>query len=200
MQVPSLGGEAPAGGHGNHSRILAWRIPWTEEPGGLHQQLQKVGPDGSDGTAPLGVEFWTSPGGFSDLPFFLEGSFWKFYPPFSKRNSEEGREASPWAEALRAGPLTQAGCTPSMGCMQGTWPQAQVRRVSSWGPPIPSVRGPSSFMTQEEASHFFIPECKDSLSLSLAFTITWHPKCTSTHSNQVLMWRAHLKKTQNSVT
>ena len=23
------------GGHGNHSIILAWRIPWTEEPGGL---------------------------------------------------------------------------------------------------------------------------------------------------------------------
>ena len=26
----SLGGE-----HGNHYSILAWRIPWTEEPGGL---------------------------------------------------------------------------------------------------------------------------------------------------------------------
>ena len=25
----------PGGGHGNHSRILAWRILWTEEPGGL---------------------------------------------------------------------------------------------------------------------------------------------------------------------
>ena len=28
-------GRSPAGGHGNHSSILAWRIPWTEEPGGL---------------------------------------------------------------------------------------------------------------------------------------------------------------------
>ena len=28
------------------SRILAWRIPWTEEPGGLHSTgLQKVGHD-----------------------------------------------------------------------------------------------------------------------------------------------------------
>ena len=25
----------PGGGHGNHSSILAWRIPWTEEPCGL---------------------------------------------------------------------------------------------------------------------------------------------------------------------
>ena len=28
-------GRAPGGGHDNHSSILDWRIPWTEEPGGL---------------------------------------------------------------------------------------------------------------------------------------------------------------------
>ena len=27
-------GRSPGGGHG--SSFLAWRIPWTEEPGGLH--------------------------------------------------------------------------------------------------------------------------------------------------------------------
>ena len=27
-------GKSPGGGHGNSSSILAWRIPWTEEPGG----------------------------------------------------------------------------------------------------------------------------------------------------------------------
>ena len=32
--IPGLG-RAPGGGHGTHSRILAWRIPYTEEPGGL---------------------------------------------------------------------------------------------------------------------------------------------------------------------
>ena len=32
--IPWLG-RCPGGGHGNHSSILAWRIPWTEEPGGL---------------------------------------------------------------------------------------------------------------------------------------------------------------------
>ena len=26
-------GRSPGGGHGNNSSILAWRIPWTEEPG-----------------------------------------------------------------------------------------------------------------------------------------------------------------------
>ena len=28
-------GRSPEGGHGTHFNILAWRIPWTEEPGGL---------------------------------------------------------------------------------------------------------------------------------------------------------------------
>ena len=31
-------------GTATHSRILAWRIPWTEEPGGLQSMgLQRVG-------------------------------------------------------------------------------------------------------------------------------------------------------------
>ena len=28
-------GRSPGGGHGNSLHILAWRIPWTEEPHGL---------------------------------------------------------------------------------------------------------------------------------------------------------------------
>ena len=35
-QVPFLGWDDPSGnGVATHSSILAWRIPWTEEPGGL---------------------------------------------------------------------------------------------------------------------------------------------------------------------
>ena len=43
-QVPSLGQEDPLEkGMATHSSILAWRIPWTEEPGGLQSmELQKV--------------------------------------------------------------------------------------------------------------------------------------------------------------
>ena len=34
-QVQSLGGEDPLEeGMATHSSILAWKIPWTEEPGG----------------------------------------------------------------------------------------------------------------------------------------------------------------------
>ena len=44
MQVPSLGPEDPLEeGMATHSSILAWRIPWTEEPGGLQSRgLQRV--------------------------------------------------------------------------------------------------------------------------------------------------------------
>ena len=35
-QFPSLGREDPLEkGMATHSSVLAWRIPWTEEPGGL---------------------------------------------------------------------------------------------------------------------------------------------------------------------
>ena len=46
-QVQSLGWEDPLEmGTATHSSILTWRIPWTEEPGGL-QSLgsQRVGHD-----------------------------------------------------------------------------------------------------------------------------------------------------------
>ena len=35
--VPSLGqGDPLEEGNATHSSVLAWRIPWTEEPGGLY--------------------------------------------------------------------------------------------------------------------------------------------------------------------
>ena len=45
--VQSLGWEDPLEKEmATHSSILAWRIPWTEEPGGLHSMgLQRVGHD-----------------------------------------------------------------------------------------------------------------------------------------------------------
>ena len=45
--VRSLGWEDPLEeGMGTHSSILAWRIPWTEEPGRLQSiGLQRVGHD-----------------------------------------------------------------------------------------------------------------------------------------------------------
>ena len=46
-RVQSLGQEDPwEKGMAIHSSILAWRIPWTEEPGRLQSmELQRVGHD-----------------------------------------------------------------------------------------------------------------------------------------------------------
>ena len=46
-QVRSLGREDPLEkGVATHSSILAWRTPWTEEPGGLQSMgLQRAGHD-----------------------------------------------------------------------------------------------------------------------------------------------------------
>ena len=48
--IQSPGWEDPVGkGMATHSNILAWRTPWTEEPGELQFiGLQRVGHDGSD--------------------------------------------------------------------------------------------------------------------------------------------------------
>ena len=45
--VPSLGWEDPLEkGMATHSSILAWRISWTEEPGGVQSMgSQRVGSD-----------------------------------------------------------------------------------------------------------------------------------------------------------
>ena len=43
--IPGLGRPLEEG-MATHSSILAWRIPWTEEPGGLQSiALQRVGHD-----------------------------------------------------------------------------------------------------------------------------------------------------------
>ena len=45
QEVPPLGGEDPPEKEmAAHASILAWRIPWTEEPGGLWSMgLERVG-------------------------------------------------------------------------------------------------------------------------------------------------------------
>ena len=41
-------GRSHAAGNGTHSSILAWKIPWTEEPNGLQSKvLQRIGHDGA---------------------------------------------------------------------------------------------------------------------------------------------------------
>ena len=58
MLVPSLGQEDPLETMTSHSNFLAWRIPWTEEPGGLQFiGSHRIGHDWSD-LAHHGVFIW----------------------------------------------------------------------------------------------------------------------------------------------
>ena len=52
IRIPSLGREDPLEKEmATHSSILAWKIPWTEEPGGLWSMgLQRVGHAGATNT------------------------------------------------------------------------------------------------------------------------------------------------------
>ena len=54
-RVQSLGWEDPLQkGMATHSSLLAWRLPWTEEPGGLQSmRLQRAGHDCATNTTLL---------------------------------------------------------------------------------------------------------------------------------------------------
>ena len=57
-RIPSLGWEDPLEkGTATHSSILDWKIPWTEEPGGLYSMgLQRVRHDWATNTF-ISVEY-----------------------------------------------------------------------------------------------------------------------------------------------
>ena len=60
MRVRSLGWEDPLEkGIATHSSILAWRIPWTEKPGGL-QSMGQQGVDHNLATEPAHTVLWFS--------------------------------------------------------------------------------------------------------------------------------------------
>ena len=61
-RVPSLGQVDPLEeGMATHSSILAWRIPWTEEPGGLQSMgSQRVRHDWSNLAHGTALHLWTS--------------------------------------------------------------------------------------------------------------------------------------------
>ena len=62
MQVQSLGWEDPLEeGRATHSSVLVWRVPWTEEPGGLQSMGSKrVGYHWSDLAAAAAVSHFNT--------------------------------------------------------------------------------------------------------------------------------------------
>ena len=77
-QIRSLGWEDhPEKGMGTHSSILAWKIPWTEEPGGLQSMSCRVrhGRVTNTSCPPLDkAQWWDNPGRCRFMPGELVGS------------------------------------------------------------------------------------------------------------------------------
>ena len=88
MWVRSLGWEDPLGEEMvTHSNILAWRIPWTEEPGRLQSMgSQRVGQDWAHTCRKSKIEYWKSE--FSSFQF---SSF-----------AQSCLSGTPWTAALQA--------------------------------------------------------------------------------------------------
>ena len=91
-QVRSLGREDPLEkGTATHSSILAWRIPWTEKPGGLHpMESQRIGHNLATNTFTLSesLEKYHKVSSFSfsiPLPGLYKFSSFKISPS-AKRN------------------------------------------------------------------------------------------------------------------
>ena len=93
VDSPPGSGRSPGGGHATHSSILAWRTPWTEEPGRLGLLgLQRVAHDRSNITCTQETVWRLIPcSPFSSchcvidtadtLPSFLRNFFTNFMPP-----------------------------------------------------------------------------------------------------------------------
>ena len=78
---PGLG-QSPGEGMATHSSILAWRIPWTEEPGRLQSMgLQRIGHDWATKSVHSSVLAWRipwteEPGGLPSMGSHRVGHDW----------------------------------------------------------------------------------------------------------------------------
>ena len=113
--VWSLGQEDPLEkGMATHSSLLAWRIPWTEDPGELQSMgSQRVGPDWATDTV-------RSPPLRLLTRVFISGTAALSTPVYSGRSGSSRLQAGS-LQAPRAGPALQGGarashCGGSSGC------------------------------------------------------------------------------------
>jgi len=131
MQEQSLGWENPLEeGMTTHSSILAWRIPWTEEPGRLQSmRLQRVGHDWSNRAHMCHSHLWgTVANGLRTL-FQLDA----IIPPLQMRKLGQ-REVSylvpgyiRWRSELGPDPTLWA-----LGLPPKTWVWTRRQHVDPW--------------------------------------------------------------------
>ena len=142
--VWSLGQEDPLEKEmATHSRILAWRIPWTEAPGGLQSKgSQRVGHDWVTKHAKfqIGIEYGGKQIGHVRLEASeaihtvvqLPSRVWHLDPGSKQRHSVSTTPRSPVAPPILGIPLL--GVWWEMGCLSPQVDHGHLgRHLSKWG-------------------------------------------------------------------
>ena len=117
MQVRSLGWEDPLQKDtATHSSILAWRVPWTEEPSGLQSTAsQRVGHYWSDLALPgptlqqLNHNFW----GLLNASCLIKAPRWFQWAA----SAESGHSAWKWTELTASVYRVSVGRRPAARCV-----------------------------------------------------------------------------------
>ena len=94
--IPGLG-RSPGEGMASYSSILAWRIPWTKEPGVLQSiRSQRVGDDWSNLTH-AHTDFWTrGSSSWYGEEVWMSGPWWrKNHPELTQREGAHGSVHGP---------------------------------------------------------------------------------------------------------
>ena len=107
--VRSLGQEDPLEKEvATHSSILAWRIPWTEEPGGLQSMgSQRVRHDWATSLTLLTNSMSHTPtpeargGGREDQPYVQEAVAARAQEGLEELSHVEGQEGQQWGDTPR---------------------------------------------------------------------------------------------------
>ena len=124
-RVQSLGGEDPLGKEMiTHSSILAWKISWSEKPGGLQSVgLQRVGQDRVTRQHQQSTYAWVQPGrdlqGYvSPISQVRQPGTW--FRPYSKSLShwDDDSGVLPPSPKLHHHMLSTSG--------KGTWPRSTI--------------------------------------------------------------------------
>ena len=109
-------GISPGERHGNRSSILAWRIPWTEEPGGL-QSIVKVK---SLSPVRLFVTPWTVAHQAPSSKGFSRQEYWSGLP-FPSPGDLPNPGIEPRSPSLQADALTSEPPGKPKRYMRPTW-------------------------------------------------------------------------------
>ena len=117
MWAQSLGWEDPLEEDMvTHSSILAWKIPWTEEPGGLQSMSHKV----SDTAEQLTLTVKTETSQIKNLPANAGGITQRGFDPYVGK-IPGGGHGNPLQYSCLENPMDRAACQATVHGVAKSW-------------------------------------------------------------------------------